>query len=429
MKIRKYIANYCGLFFLAILVQTASVQSQDTITLDYCYRMAEQNYPLAGQIDLLASSNVLKIKNLNKNWLPAINVNGQLSYQSDVTKVEIDLPAGFPPLQMPVLEKDWYKATLDVSQTIWDGNVTRDQKKLEEVNLQVDQTSVRAELYKLKERVNQFYFSIILLNQNEKHLISTRIQVGEKLVEVKAGIHYGAVLQSTADALEAEIIQIDQRLTETRMDRTGLFHMLSELLGVDVPESSHLILPNPSITGYSYQNMRLENEVFDLQRARLEVMRNMVTTKWNPKFFAFGQAGVGRPALNMLANDFEPFYVVGARLNWTPWNWNANKNEKKILEIHSSILLRQQESFDKNLKIQAEKDLSEILKNLEVMEKDREIIVLRERISLAASSQLDNGVITSSEYVTRLTEERQARLNYEIHRIQLARAKLAYLYN
>ena len=131
----------------------------------------------------------------------------------------------------------------------------------------------------------------------------------------------------------------------------------------------------------------------------------------------------------MLSNDFEPFYIVGARLSWTPLNWNTNKNEKKILAIQSSLLLRQQESFDKNLKIQAEKDLSEILKNLEVMEKDREIISLRERISLAASSQLDNGVITSSEYVARLTEERQAKLNYEVHRIQFARAKLAYLYN
>ena len=406
-----------------------SLQAQDTITLDQCYLLAEQNYPLAGQIDLLAGSNELKLKNLNKNWLPVININGQVSYQSDVTKVEIALPAGFPPLEMPVLDKDWYKLSLDVNQAIWDGNVTNYKKKLEEVNLQVDQTSVKAELYKLKERINQFYFAIILLNQNEELLITARAQVEEKLNEVKAGIKYGVVLQTTADALEAEIIRLNQRMTETRIDRTGLFHMLSDLLGMDIPESSYLILPDPALPGYSYQNMRLENAVFDLQRARLEVMRNMVTTKWNPKFFAFGQAGIGRPALNMLSPDFEPFYIVGARLSWTPLNWNANKNEKKILEIQSSMLLRQQESFDKNLQIQSEKDLSEILKNLEVMEQDREIIVLRERISLAASSQLDNGVITSSEYVSRLTEERQAKLSYEIHQVQLIKAKLAYLFN
>jgi len=429
MKICKPISCLIGLFFFTLFTSPAAMQAQDTLTLDYCYQVVEQNYPLAGQIDLFAGSNELKVKNLNKNWLPTININGQLSYQSDVTKVEIALPAGFPPLEMPVLDKDWYKLTLDVSQTIWDGNVTSYQKKLEEVNLQVDQTSVKADLYKLKEQVNRFYFSIILLTQNEELLVSTRAQLEEKLKEVNAGIRYGAVLQSTADALEAEIIRIDQRLTESRMDRSGLFNMLSELLSINIPETSILILPSPSLSNYAYKNMRLENDVFDLQRTRLEVMRKMVTTKWNPKFMAFGQAGVGRPGLNMLDPDFEPFYIVGARLSWNPLNWNANKNEKKILEINSSIILRQQESFDKNLKIQAAKDLSDILKNLEVIEKDREIIALRERISQAASSQLDNGVITSSDYVSRVTEERQAKLKYEINQIQLVKAKLAYLYN
>ncbi|MBE0648393.1 MAG: TolC family protein [Bacteroidales bacterium] len=416
-------------FLLLIISSGISLQAQDTITLDQCYQLAEQNYPLAEQIDLLAGSNELKIKNINKNWLPTINLNGQLSYQSDVTKVAIQLPAGLPPLDMPVLSKDWYKATLDVGQVIWDGNVTSYQKRLEEINLRVDQTSVQANLYKLKEQVNQFYFSIILLNQHEALLLSTRNQLEEKLKEVKAGIQYGAVLLSMADALEAEMIGLDQRLIETRADRTGLIRMLSELISFIVPEDAFLVMPDPGISDYTYQNNRLENTVFDLQRGKLELMQSMVTTKWNPKFLAFGQAGVGRPALNMLSNDFEPFYIVGLKLNWNPLNWNANKNEKKILGIQSDMVLTQQASFDKTLKIQAEKDLSEIMKTLDVIKQDHEIIALRERISQSASAQLSNGVITSSDYVTRLTEERQAKLSYEIHRVQLVKAKLDYLYN
>ena len=160
-KINNVLFRSCWILLPAMLTLQVSIQAQDTLTLNYCYQMAEQNYPLAGQLDLLAGSNTLKVKNLNKNYLPQININGQASYQSDVTKVEIELPAGFPPLQMPVLNNDWYKATLNINQAIWDGNVTNYQKKLEDYNLQVDQTSVRAELYKLKERVNQFYFTII----------------------------------------------------------------------------------------------------------------------------------------------------------------------------------------------------------------------------------------------------------------------------
>ena len=428
-KISKAVLLTCMKLLPAMLVLPVSTLAQDTLTLSYCYLMVEQNYPLAGQLDLLAGSNTLKVKNLNKNYLPQININGQASYQSDVTKVEIELPAGFPPLQMPVLNKDWYKVTLDINQAIWDGNVTSYQKKLEDYDLQVDQTSVKAELYKLKKQVNQFYFTIILLNQNEKLLLSTKDQLYEKLKEVQAGIQYGAILQSTADALEVEIIRIEQREAETQIDRAALFNMLSELIDTEVSENTYLILPDLFLSDFNFQNQRLENQVFNLQRSRLEVMRSMVTTKWNPKFFAFGQAGIGRPALNMLSNDFEPYYIVGLKLSWTPLNWNANKNERQILDIQSNILLAQQQSFDKTLKIQSEKELSEIIKALDVMEKDQEIIALRKKISQSASSQLDNGVITSSDYVARLTEERQARLSYEIHRIQLAKAKLSYLYN
>jgi len=412
-----------------MVLLTDKPAAQDTLTLDACYKLAEENYPIADQTILLAGNNELKIRNLNKFYLPQLILNGQASYQSDVTKVEINLPSGLPPLEMPVLQKDWYKATLDINQSIWDGNVISYQKKVESYNFQVDQTNVKVQLYQLKERVNQIFFVVVLLNENEKLLQSTKNQLGEKLKEIEAGIRYGVVLQSAADAINAELINLDQRLSEIRIDRITAFKMLSDLLSKDVPATTVLELPALTINNKEYENKRLENHVFDLQRARLEVQRNMVTTRWNPKFYAFGQGGIGRPGLNMLSNDFEPFYMVGVKATWIPWNWNANKNDKKILDIQSSIVRTQQLTFDKNLKIQADRDIGDIHKALEVLQKDQQIIALRERISASASRQLDNGIITSSDYVTRLTEERQAKLNHEIHRIQLIKAQLAYLFN
>lgn len=416
------------LFVTCVLLVPGRSGAQDTLTLDACYTLAEKNYPLADQPPLLAGSSKLKIKTLNKNYLPQFNINGQATYQSDVTKVEISLPAGLPALEMPVLSKDWYKATLDISQSVWDGNVTSYQKKLEHMNLQIDQNTVSAELYKLKERINLHYFTLILLNRNEELLTETKSQLEEKLKELQTGIQFGVVLQSTADALKAEVIRIGQQITETRIERSTTVRMLSELLAVPVSENVILILPDPPVPGFTYENKRIENYLFILQRSRLEMMRNMVTTKWNPKVFAFGQAGIGRPGLNMLSNDFNPFYIVGLKVAWNPFNWNVNRNENKILDIQSSIVGTQQATFDKNLRIQSERDQGEILKARAALKNDEEIIALRKRISATSSTQLDNGIITSSEYVTRLTEERQARLNYEIHKIQVAKAKLAYFY-
>jgi outer membrane protein TolC len=416
------------LIFLIISLLPASAKAQDTLSLEQCYVQVEQHFPLAQQMNLLQGSHELKIRNYNKNWLPTINLNGQVSYQSDVTKVEIELPSPLPALDMPELSKDWYKATLDVSQTIWDGNVTSYQKQVEDMTLEVDQVNVQSELYKLKEQVNRFYFSIILLDHNEALLISTQKQLQEKRKEVEAGIKYGAVLQSTADALDAEMLTLEQKLAETRIDRKGLIAMLGELISLDISPDIHLVMPDPQIMDYTFQNQRFENTMFSLQQNKLDLLSRMITTEWNPKFFAFGQAGIGRPGLNMLSNNFEPFYIVGIKLNWHLLNWNKNKNEKKILGIQSAIIGTQQAAFEKNLKIQAEKELAEILKTLDVIKQDHEIIALREKITRSASAQLSNGVITSSEYVTRLTEERQAKLSYEIHQVQLVRAKLAYLY-
>jgi outer membrane protein TolC len=183
------------------------------------------------------------------------------------------------------------------------------------------------------------------------------------------------------------------------------------------------------IPDYSYENKRYEDEVFSLTQSKLEIQKNMVTTKWNPKIYAYGQAGYGRPGLNMLDNSFEPFGLVGAKITWNFWNWNANKNEKKILGIQEDLVKTQQNAFDRNLRIQSEKDLSDIFKASRLLEKDTSIIRLREKITRTASSQLDNGVITSSDYLDRLNEETRAKLSYQVHKIQEAKAKLTYMYN
>jgi outer membrane protein TolC len=413
--------------FLSLLLPNLVV-AQDSVSLDYCYRQAEKNYPLLRQLDLLSSSNTLKVKNLNKSYLPQVNVNGSASLQSDVTKIAIVLPKGLPTLDMPVLSKDWYKLTVDLNQVIYDGNATRYQKQVEASNLSADQKSVEIELYKLKDRVNQIFFSIIFLQQNELLLKSNRERIEVKYKEVKSAISNGSALEMNGALLEAELVRIDQQLTETRMDRATSYQMLSELISTPVSEKTALVMPHVVLPGMAFEDKRLEYELFDIQRSKIKLMQSMVTTKWNPKIFAYGQAGYGRPGLNMLDDTFKSWWLFGAKLTWNPWNWNQNKNEKQILSIQNDILKTQQETFDKNLKISSQKDQGEIVKLTELLSQDDQVIALRSKITRAASSQLDNGVITASDYISRLNEETLSQLNREMHKIQLAKAQLSYLF-
>ncbi len=404
-------------------------QIRDTITLDFCYQQVQKNYPLVGQPGLLSRSSQLRIANLNKSYLPQVNINANASLQSEVTTLEITPPPPIPAISGPKLSKDWYKVTLDVNQVIFDGNVTPKQKSLENVTLQSDQKSVEVELYKLKDRVNQLYFSIFFLQQNEALLQATRKQMEARASEVKSAVTNGTMLASAEDALRVEILRVDQQLTENRIDREAAFSMLSELISVPVPPQTRLVLPEVNLAAtLQFENKRLEYQLFDVQQERVTALKNMVIGKWNPKLSAFGQLGYGRPGLNMLSNDFTPWWIVGARFTWNVWNWNQNRNDRQILDIQGDILKTQKATFDKNLRITSDKDLSDILKLTELIRQDDEIVLLREKITRTASSQMDNGVVTSSEYISRLNEEIQAKISRQLHQIQLVKAKQNYLF-
>ena len=62
-----------------------------------------------------------------------------------------------------------------------------------------------------------------------------------------------------------------------------------------------------------------------------------------------------------------------------------------------------------------------------MMIKDNEIIVLREKIVKEAASQLENGIITATEYLTDLNAAAQSKIDLQYHKIELAKAQVDYL--
>lgn len=410
------------------LFQYTYGQTDNKITLDYCYKQAAVNYPLHKQKDLLVSSSNLKVKNLNINYLPQINLNGQAGYQSDVTNIKIDLPSTIPfELETPKMSNEMYKVTLDLNQTIYDGGTIKKQKELEGINLKIDQQNVDIELYKLKERVCDIYFNIVLLKEKENLLYLIRDEIDKKLKNVESGIRNGVLLELSADVLKAEIINLDQTIIVHNIDITSAINILVELISKDIPENTKFELPSISVDISNRKHESLEYELLSLQQNKVDAIKNVVSTNDKPRFFGYGQLGYGNPGLDMFNDEFDTYYMVGVKLSWNIWNWNQNKNEKQILSIGNEIINSQKEAFDKNLKITIEKKVSEIQKLEQLILKDLEKIVLRGKIKKATSSLLDNGLITATQYLTELNAEKQAILMVNAHRIQLVKAKTDYL--
>ena len=406
-----------------ILFNTSISQNHETLSLENCYNEAIKNYPLSKQFELYSSSSDIEYENINKNYLPNFEINGQVSYQSEVTEIPINMSG----VNIPSLNKDWYKITMDFKQVIYDANMTKTQKEINRKDLLINKQNIEIELYKLKERINNVFFSIVLLKEKLKLLNVFNNEIQEKLFNVQSGVKNGVLLSSDENVLKAELIKIDQKKTEVETSLSSSVKILSQLTSIDISINTELTLPQIQITPDLLFNNRLEYRLLDLQKNKIISLKKMLNVNTLPKIFGFGQFGYGRPGLNLLSNNFDTYYIIGAKLSWRPWDWKKSENQIKILDIQSDIIDTQKETFDKNFRISLETAMTEIGKYKILIQKDHEIIELRKQISKTASARFDNGVISSTDLVTELNAETQARLNLQTHILQLIQAKINVL--
>src|SRR5690606_32976482 len=154
----------------------ATAQTETVLTLKNCLEMAKQNYPLIKQYTLIEKTREYSIANAQKGYLPQFNIAGQATYQSAVTQIPISLPN----MDIPTISKDQYRLYGEVSQSITDLFVVKDNKKLIETNAEVETQKVEVEIYKLRERINQLFFGILLIDEQLKQtdLLKKDIQSG-----------------------------------------------------------------------------------------------------------------------------------------------------------------------------------------------------------------------------------------------------------
>ena len=153
--------------FIFILLLFIPFTAFSQITLEECYILAKNNYPQIKQSDLLDKMADYNITNANMGYLPKVLFSARASYQSDVTKIPFDVPF----YEIPVLSKDQYKLSVDISQTIWDGGKIEADKAKHKAEHKNNKNNLEAQLYNIRYQVAELYIRILLmkeqLNQNE----------------------------------------------------------------------------------------------------------------------------------------------------------------------------------------------------------------------------------------------------------------------
>lgn len=403
---------------VALLI--APLVSSAQLSLDSAYAAARRNYPLIKQKDLVRQTTDLTIENLRKGYLPQVTLNGQITYQSDVTKVDVPVPG----IKIEPPSKDQYKVVADVNQLIYDGGQIKQQQVLQELNAAVEEQKLEVELFKLQERINQLFLGVLYLDEQIKQvdLIRQDIQTGIKKVD--AQVQNGVAFRSNLHVLQAELLKTDQRLIELKSGRKGLIETLSLFMNQSLDEST--ILRRPVITSLQTENIRPELKLFTDQSKVLDHRYKIIRSANLPRTSLFVQGGYGKPGLNMLKNEFDMYYVGGIRFTWSLSGLYTRKREKQLVEVNKRIVDVQKETFLFNTSTQLRQQQSEIDKLQQLVKSDNDIIELRIKIKDAARAQLENGVITSNDYLREVNAEDQARQLLITHELQLLQAQINY---
>jgi outer membrane protein TolC len=407
----------------ALLFVTSGLCAQQ-LTLDECYEKARQNFPLIRQKGLLVSTRDFTVANARSGYLPQLSVNGQATYQSDVTKISIEVP-GFP--KITPLAKDQYKIYAEVNQSIYDGGAIKRQNAITETNAMVEDQKIEIELYKIRERINQIFFGVLLLEEQQEQVALTKKDIETSIQKVESSIRNGTAFKTNADILQAELLKTDQRAIELKAGKEAYMSMLSIFIGQELGENATLQRPIDVAASNDATITRPEMMLYNYQSQLYAAQQQLNNTRVLPKFGFFMQGGYGRPGLNVLKNEFQTYYIGGLRLSWNLAGFYNTKRDKEQLNINLQGVEVQRDAFLFNTDLTLRQQNSDISKLNDLIKVDQQIIELRERIKNTAKAQLDNGVITANDYLRELNAEDQAKQNRSLHQIQLLMTQYNYL--
>jgi len=361
-----------------------------------------------------------KIHQAGSSWYPSMDLNGKLSYQSDVVTVALSDPS--IPAEFPEVPHDQYGLNLDISQNIYDGGISRGKRSYEEALMAADLQQVEVDLYGLKGKVNQFYFAVLLMQENRENLEIHLQNLQARCEVVQTAVNHGTLLETELHVLEVEKLRVKQSILEVDSRKLSYMSALRVLCGEGLVVDA--ILEQPEFEGLRGTDMnRPEQKLFDLKYRSMEAGKELVAKKRMPVVYAFGQTGYGKPGYNMLSGEWDHYYMLGAGLKWKIWDWKHTSREKQVIGYQQQILENQRASFDRELETLMVQEQARMEQYRQTMEMDQQVLELQKKISEQAAVRLDKGTMTATDYITELNKENLARITLDTHRVMLMQSK------
>ena len=412
----KQLLNFTFLFGLVLNPAFA----QDTINIDFCLEKARQYHPRQGNQHIIDDIFSNKVLNAKAGYFPQIELNGLATYQSDVVHLPI------PGIITPLVPKDQYKVSLDFNQAIYDGGIIKNKQRLEKASNETDLAQLDMEIHSTLILVKDLYFNILIIQNNEKALEIPLFQLKENHKIIKSSIENGVAMPIDSDLLLVEEINLEQKIGELRNTRNAILNMLGERMQVPMDTSVYL-----EFTSYEFpidiEVRRREQIILDLQKNQLEQNKAILKAQKLPVIYGFGQFGYGKPGLNMLNNQFDTYYLVGAKLKWNILDWNITKRNEGNLGLQQNLIESSKQKFEQDIKSALLSQEATVKNHQENIHRCTQILDLRSGITKKYAAQLNEGIIKAIDLISAINQENSARIQLETEKVLLQQSIAKYL--
>ena len=403
---------------LSLIASASVAQAQ---TLDECQRAAEKHYPIIKRYDLIAKTTDLTVKNIQKGWLPQVTAAAQATYQSAVAAWPDHLQSMFQQvgLKMKGLRKDQYKLSIDVQQPIYDGGAISGQRKIASQEGKVQEAENEVNLYQVRRRVNELYFSLLLLDEQIKLNDDVKALLQSSEQKLSAMVKGGTAATSDYENVRAERLSAEQANESLKAQKLMLSRILSVFCGIEI---IHLQKPQ-ALDATVSANTRPEMRLFDNQLRLSEVQEKALDARLKPHLGLFAQGFYGYPGLNMFEDMMQHKWslngLVGVKLSWNIGALYTHKNDKARLRLQREQIENAREVFLFNNSIDEIQQKENINRYQKMMQNDDEIIDLRTHIRKAAESKLAHGIIDVNSLLREINNENAAKAQQAIHEIDM----------
>jgi len=406
--------------------EQTQVTDEPRYTIEACYVMARENYPLVKQYDLIGITEFYTLKNAYSHYFPQISISGRVTYQTDV----LEFPFTLEGQDLPVFSKDQYQAAIELSQIVWDGGQISAQRKNISAKADVERAEYEVNMYSLKDRVNNLFFGILLIREQISQVELLLETLKNNQDRIRSCVDNGVANQTDLDIIEVEMISSRQQKVKLETLMEAYLKMFSLMLGEKISSSEVLVKPVPEalydvprmMALFKSEIRRPELTLFDAKEKEISTQWDYWTASGMPKVKLFVKGAYGRPTMNILSNDFGPFAYGGITIQWDITELYYLGRGKHVIASSKSQIENGRQTFLFNTNLQSEQQVAEIQRYMKIMADDDAVIELREKVRKATEVGVINGAQSTSDLITEVSKEQIARQEKIVHEMELIKA-------